>query len=142
MPMNFATGTAALVKVLVDTSVWIEFFRKREPLHTAVLELLDADRVCCTGLILGELMQGAKSERELSVIRDFTSVFPFLPETPQLWEKAGRLSYALRRKGVTVGLADCFIAVSAVDAGAQLFSLDSHFEAIRSTSKLSLFIPS
>lgn len=139
MPMIFATGTAVLAKVLVDTSVWIEFFRKREPLHGAMLELLDADRVCCTGLILGELMQGAKSERELSVIRDFIHVFEFLSETPLLWEKAGRLSYTLRRKGVTVGLADCFIAISANEAGAQIFTLDSHFETIRTALKLSLF---
>ncbi len=139
MPTISATETAALAKVLVDTSVWIEFFRKHEPLHGAVVELLDADRVCCTGLILGELMQGAKSERELLVIRDFTHVFQFLPETPQLWEKAGRLSYTLRRKGITVGLADCFIAVSAAEAGAQLLTLDGHFEAIRSALKLSLF---
>ncbi|MBI1919473.1 MAG: PIN domain-containing protein [Geobacter sp.] len=128
-----------MVKVLVDTSVWIEFFRKRDPVHSSLLELLDADRVCCTGLILGELIQGAKSERELAVIKDFTHVFQFLPETPLLWEKAGRLSYTLRRKGITVGLADCFIAVSAIESGTQLLTLDSHFEAIRSTSKLFLY---
>jgi predicted nucleic acid-binding protein len=95
-----------LANVLIDSSVWIEFFKKREPFHSAVLELMDANRVCCVGLILAELMQGAKSERELSVIRDFTHVFRFLPETPELWAKAGKLSYTLRRKGITVGLAE------------------------------------
>src|SRR6185369_15429951 len=90
------TGMDDLVKVLIDTSVWIDFFRKRQPVHGVVVELLDSDRVCCIGLILGELMQGAKSERELSVIRDFIHVFQFLPESPNLWEKAGQLSYTLR----------------------------------------------
>lgn len=128
-----------MAKVLVDTSVWIEFFRKHEPVHGAVVELLDSGNVCCIGLILGELMQGAKSERELSVIRDFVHVFDFLPESPNLWEKAGQLSFSLRRRGITVGLADCFIAVSATEARARLFSLDNHFETIRNASKLSLF---
>ena len=131
--------TIALAKVLVDTSVWIEYFRRHEPFHGAVLKLLDADLVCCTGLILAELMQGAKSERELSVIANFTHVFEFLPETPRLWEKTGRLSFTLRRKGITVGLADCFIAVSTAEAGAQLFTLDSHFEAIRPLLKFSVY---
>jgi len=130
-----------LAKVLVDTSVWIEFFRRHEPHHGAVLKLLDANLACCTGLILGELMQGARSERELSVIAEFTHVFEFLPETPRLWEKTGRLSFALRRKGLTVGLADCFIAISTAEAGAQLFTLDSHFEAIYSFLKFSVYTP-
>lgn len=128
-----------MAKVLVDTSVWIEFFRRHEPYHGAVLKLLDADLTCCTGLILGELMQGAKSEREISVITNFIHVFEFLPETPRLWEKTGRLSFTLRRKGITVGLADCFIAVSASEAGAQLFTLDSHFESIRTSLKFSVY---
>jgi predicted nucleic acid-binding protein len=131
--------TIALAKVLVDTSVWIEFFRKHEPYHSEALKLLDADLACCTGLILAELMQGAKSERELSVITDFMHVFEFLPETPRLWEKSGRLSYSLRRKGITVGLADCFIAVSTAEANAQLFTIDSHFETIRTLLKFSIY---
>jgi len=130
-----------LAKVLVDTSVWIEFFRRHEPHHGAVLKLLDSNLACCAGMILGELMQGAKSERELSVITEFTHVFEFLPETPRLWEKAGRLSFTLRRKGITVGLADCFIATSAAEAGAQIFTLDSHFEAIRTLLKFSVYTP-
>ena len=128
-----------MARVLVDTSVWIEFFRNHEPYHGAVVALLDTDNVCCIGLILGELIQGAKSEQELSVIRDFLHVFQFLPDSPNLWEQAGRLAYNLRRCGTTVGLADCFIAVSAIEAGAQLFSLDSHFETICGKSNLSLF---
>ncbi|SNB44940.1 PIN domain-containing protein [Geobacter sp. DSM 9736] len=128
-----------MAKVLIDTSVWIDFFRKQQPVHGAVVDLLDSDSVCCIGLILGELMQGAKSERELSVIRDFVHVFQFLPESPSLWEKAGQMAYTLRRKGITVGLADCYIAVAAIEAGAQLFSLDGHFEVIREHSRISLF---
>ena len=101
--------------------------------------LIDEERVCCVGLILAELMQGAKSEKELSVLGDFPHVFPFLPETPQLWEDAGRLSFAMRRKGLTIGLADCFIAKAAAAGRAQLATLDSHFDALRKPAKITLF---
>ena len=101
--------------------------------------LIDEERVSCTGLILAELMQGAKSEKELSVLDDFLHVFPFLPDSPQHWAAAGRLSFSLRRKGVTIGLADCFIAIVAAAANVQVATLDSHFEALRKPAKISLF---
>ena len=33
-------------KILVDTSAWIEFFRKKAPYHNAVLEMIDSRRIC------------------------------------------------------------------------------------------------
>jgi len=120
-----------LGKVLVDTSAWIEFFRKKEPYHAVVLGLIDEDRVCCAGIILGELLQGARSDKELGVLKDFLHVFEFVPETPDLWEKAGELSFALRRKGDPVGLSDCFIAVAAMACDVEILTLDKHFGILK-----------
>lgn len=131
--------TTVLARVLVDSSVWIEFFRKNEPCHGLVSQLIDDEQVVCCGLILAELMQGAKSDKELAVLEDFRHVFPFTPESPELWAAAGRLSYKLRRKGVTVGLSDCFIAVAAASAKIQVATLDSHFEALCQPAGISLF---
>lgn len=47
----------------------------------------------------------------------------------------------MRRKGFTVSLADCFIAVSTAEADAELFTLDSHCEAIRPFLKFSVYTP-
>jgi predicted nucleic acid-binding protein len=124
--------------VLVDTSAWIEFFRKKEPYHAVVLGLVDDDRVCCAGIVLGELLQGAKSDRELKVLKDFLHVFEFVPETPDLWEKAGELSYAMRRKGDPVGLSDCFLAVAAKACGAEILTLDRHFGILKNAVGLNL----
>ncbi len=126
-----------LDKVLVDTSAWIEFFRKKEPYYSIILELIDDDRVCCAGIILAELLQGAKSAHELKVLKEFLHVFDFLHETAALWEGAGELSYALSRKGKSVGLSDCYISVVAVSNNIKLLTLDKHFETIKSEVKLS-----
>lgn len=126
-------------RVLVDTSAWIEFFRKKEPWHSAVLSLMDHGRICCIGVIIAELLQGAKSEKELSVLRDFIHVFEFLPEDVCLWDKAGELSYRLRKAGKSVGLSDCFIATTASINGAELLTNDRHFEVIREDSGLRLY---
>jgi predicted nucleic acid-binding protein len=128
-----------LAKVLVDTSLWIEFFRKHEPYHGVMERLIDNEQICLCGIILAELMQGAKSEKELAVLLNLPQVFSFIPETHQLWAEAGRLAFDLRRKGLTIGLSDCYIAVAAASARAQVATLDSHFTALNKPAGITLF---
>ena len=131
--------TAALAKVLVDSSVWIEFFRKNEPYHGIVSRLMDDERIVCCGLILAELMQDVKSDKELTVLENFLNVFTFVSETPELWAAAGKLSHKLRCKGITVGLSDCFIAVAAASANVPVATLGSHFDMLCKPAGISLF---
>ncbi|MGQ3684143.1 MAG: type II toxin-antitoxin system VapC family toxin [Candidatus Loosdrechtia sp.] len=126
-------------KVLVDTSAWIEFFRKKTPYHKTIAELIDGSRICCTGIVLAELIQGAKSQKEVGVLKEFLYVFDFLPDTTELWEKAGELSSLLRRKGKSAGLSDCYISVMAYTHNARLLTLDKHFESIRKEMKINLY---
>ena len=100
-------------KILVDTSACIGFFRKKDPYYKVILELIDNTKVCCLGIVLAELLQGAKSQKELDVLKEFLFVFDFLPESNEMWRKAGELSYLLRQKGKAVGLSDCYISVVA-----------------------------
>jgi len=137
--MSCGIRTDALAKVLVDTSVWIEFFRKKEPYHRVVSELMDNDSICCLGIVVAELLQGAKSEKELNTIKDFLHVFDFLPEAVESWEKAGELSFLLHGKGRAAGLSDCYIAVAVQAADVRLFTLDKHFSVIRKEIGLNLY---
>lgn len=126
-------------KVLVDTSAWIEFFRRKEPWYGVVSGLMDDRRVCCSGIILAELIQGAKSEKELDVLRDFRHVFEFLEESVDLWQAAGELSNALQRKGKSVGLSDCCLAVSAKAHKVKILTLDKHFDVIKGAAGIGLY---
>ena len=137
--MNCVMETIDLARVLIDTSVWIEFFRQREPYHSMVTKLIDDDQAVCCGIILAELMQGAKSDKELAVLDDFPKVFTFIPETAELWAAAGKLSGKLRRKGITVGLSDCFIATAAASVKVQVATLDSHFEVLGKPAGITLY---
>ena len=125
-------------KVLVDTSAWIEFFRKREPYYSAIGNWMDEDSICCTGLIVAELLQGVKTEKEFGAIKDFLQVFEFLKENKELWEKAGELSFNLGRKGYNVGLSDCYIAVAALENDAWILTLDKHFHLIKNIIAINL----
>lgn len=118
-------------KVLVDTSVWIDFFRKREPCYSKVLKLLDEDRICCLGIVLAELIQGAQSREGIKALKDFTYVFSFLEESAKLWEKAGELAFSLKKSGKQIGLSDCYIAVAANKDKTEILTLDNHFITIK-----------
>ncbi len=126
--------------ILVDTSAWIEFFRKKDPYYQAILEFIDNGRICCVGIVLAELLQGAKSQRELEVLKEFMHVFDFLPESTEMWKKAGELSYLLRQKGKATGLSDCYISITAISNNVPLLTLDRHFETIGKEVELKLYV--
>lgn len=125
-------------RILIDTSVWIEFFKKKEPYFGSVSRWIDQDKICCTGIVLAELMQGAKGEKELVTIKEFLYVFEFLSESKELWEKAGELSFNLTRKGFKPGLSDCYIAVASHGNNVGIMTLDSHFKFIKDLIEIKL----
>lgn len=125
-------------KILVDTSAWIAYLRKKEPHYSQVTALIKQDRVACCGLILAELMQGAKTEKELAGLRNFTQVFEFQQEPTGLWGAAGELSFRLRRSGKTPSLSDCYIAILAQYHNYSILTLDKHFKEITKDLKLDL----
>lgn len=126
-------------KILVDTSAWIEFFKKKEPWHGTVSGLMDDKRICCAGIVLAELIQGAKSEKEIEILRDFRHVFEFLDESVDLWQAAGELSNTLQRKGKSVGLSDCYLAASAKSHQVKILTLDKHFNVIKGVTGIGLY---
>jgi predicted nucleic acid-binding protein len=133
------SGTMSAERILVDTSVWIEYFRNQSAaLVGFVTELVKNSQICVPRIVLAELMQGAKSERELSVIGEFMEAFTILDQTDQTWLKAGRLSYELKRKGKNINLADCYIAVLAQENDCAVLTLDRHFKDIRQHTRLPL----
>jgi len=125
--------------VLVDTSIWIDYFRKQKRVYEELSRLMDETRICLARLILAELIQGAKSDREVTTLNDLPSVFRVLEEGPSTWEKAGLLSYRLKRQGKTASLGDCYIATLANENGVLLFTRDKDFEVIKAVVNLSLF---
>ncbi|MFC1534218.1 PIN domain-containing protein [Thermodesulfobacteriota bacterium] len=117
--------------VLVDTSVWIEYFNNSDSRYGESLEqLLIKGRVAGSGIVLTELLQGAKIEKEFNTIPESMNALPFLETTLNIWIKAGRISFTLRRKGITIPITDIVIASLAIENNCMIFSLDPHFNKI------------
>ena len=127
-------------RVLVDTSVWIEYFRNPESETAATLDgILDDHEVFVPKIVLAELMQGAKSARELAVIGDFLEAFHVIDQSSETWTKAGRLAYDLKKKGKTIHLLDCYLAVLANENGCAIFTLNRHFKEISDIAGIRLW---
>jgi len=117
--------------VLVDTSIWIEYFNKPDSNVGKSLEnLLKKGRVYIAGIILTELLQGAKIEREFESILESVLALPFLETTLNTWIQSGRISFALRKKSITIPITDLVIASLSLENNCKIFTLDLHFNKI------------
>lgn len=126
-------------RILIDTSVWIEYFRDElSSVADKVDQILSEDDVYVPRIVIAELMHGAKSEKELSVIRDFLDAFQIIDQKEDSWIKAGKLAYDLKKRGKTIHLLDCYIAVIAKEFNCKVFTLNRHFKAIQKILKISL----
>ena len=128
--------------VLVDTTIWIEHFRTREfALSPLLVRLREQGHACICGVILAELLQGSRSGKDSDLANSLTGTCRMLPDSIATWKGAGELAAALRRKGLTIGLIDCFLAVLAVEYHAEVLSLDGHFKDIAKHFPLELTRP-
>lgn len=128
-------------RVLIDTSVWIDYFKgKNIQLAEKVDETLTFYEVFVPKIVIAELIQGSKSEKEIKVIEEFLGAFKIIDHTEDTWINAGRLSFAMKRKGFSVNLVDCYIAVLSMENNCKIFSLDEHFKIIKKFSKLEIFL--
>jgi predicted nucleic acid-binding protein len=126
-------------KVLVDTSVWVSYFRGGLPvISERVDRLLAGAEVCVPKIVLAELVQGAKSEREITTIEDFFDALTILDQSPDTWLKAGKLSRQLKNRGITIHLLDCYIAVIAQENACAILTLDEHFKDIQKAIPITL----
>jgi predicted nucleic acid-binding protein len=128
--------------VLIDTSVWIEFFKRRGSLVSIKLrEYLKLNQVCYTGPIAVELYQGAKTHHEIQVIDQLFQTITYIEITRNHYHHAGLISQKAAREGRIFSAIDMILAVVAHDEQLLLFSLDSHFRDISQYCPLSLITP-
>ena len=122
------------MRVLVDSSAWIEFLNGHaSPERDAVRTLIEGDDdVCTCGVVVAEVLQGIRSERSRREVEDLFGQMTLL-EAPGLapYVRAASLYRSLRRRGVTVrSTIDCLVAVLAEEHGCALLARDRDLSAI------------
>ncbi len=110
--------------VLVDTSVFIDFFRGRPVPRFE--ELLLANAIRLSRFVRLELLQGVRKAERRQL--DFVlGGIPTLEMQPGLFKVAESMLGQLRGSGLTIGTIDLLIGAEARTSGCVLYSLDSVF---------------
>jgi len=123
--------------VLVDTSVWIEVFRK--PVGLALDVLVDLDEVVTCLPVVQEVLQGFREEKAFQIAHEAMRSFPTVesPLTQSLFLEAVSLYRTARRQGFTVrSSVDCLIAACALRHDLEVLHADRDFKALSKISAL------
>ena len=123
--------------ILVDTSVWIEMFRK--PKRFSIEEHVSLDDVVTCLPVVQEVLQGFQDEAAYRRAHQAMLSFPMLeaPLEQVIFEDAVRLFRSARRAGITVrSSVDCLIAACALRSDVEILHRDRDFVALARVSAL------
>jgi tRNA(fMet)-specific endonuclease VapC len=117
-------------RILVDTTIWIEFFRGRSKIGDRLESLLMENAVWTCGIVMFEVLQGIKLEGEKNKILGVLAGLPYVEMTKKLWQSASELSIVLKKNGIDLPLSDIFIAAIAIENDLSVYTIDNHFTQI------------
>jgi len=122
---------------LIDTSVWIDYFRDIENASTTkFISMLDRNvPFGLTGIIYQEVLQGAVSEKDFNNLKDYLSTQRFFYPQDEIatHESAAKLFYLCRRKGITIrSTIDCLVAQIAIENNLAILHNDQDYDRIQS----------
>ena len=130
--------------VLIDTTVWIDFFAGRQLPHVVALERLIKNRedICICGIILTEVLQGIRQKGEFRKTKELFNSMIFLPMPYSVFLGAAEIYRTLRRKGITIrNSVDCMIASVAIENDIMLLHNDKDFTPIEKHHNLKVLAP-
>ena len=117
--------------ILVDSSVWIDFFRGTVTPETERLDALLGSELLVVGdLILAEVLQGFSSERDFNHARKLLTALDVVTlGGPEIAIQAARNFRTLRARGVTIRKTiDTLIATRCIESDYALLFSDRDFE--------------
>lgn len=125
-----------MASVLVDTSVWVDYFRKGESPASLLLDLLlNEKKVVLCGIVEMELLQGMRPT-EKEPLSELLTALPCVETERADFQQAGELLRDLRSKGVQIPVTDGIIAALCGRHSLSLLTLDKHFEHVPDIKKL------
>ena len=121
------------VKLIVDTSAYTAFKRN----HQRVVEaLLQGDQVLISPIVLGELYfgfrRGSHLQKNVAELSSFLECTPVqvIPINGITADRYSRVVLELKRQGTPIPTNDIWLAAQALEHGAELLTLDRHFEYV------------
>lgn len=123
--------------VLVDSSVWIAYF-KGDIQSQIINNLLDSNTLCINDLILAELIPSIQHKNEFE-LRDLLLEITAIPLDIR-WHEIIEMQTINLKNGINkVGIADLVIAQQVKNSQVSLYTLDRHFQLMSPLHNFKLF---
>ncbi len=119
--------------VLVDTTVWIDFFNGTpNPKSDQLVSFLEeGEDLAICGVILTEVLQGLRTDNKAKEILDEFESLHYLETNRSAYIHASSIYRGCRKKGLTIRKPiDCIIAATCIESSSFLLHKDTDFDHI------------
>jgi len=110
--------------ILIDTSVWIEFFRRNGDYPARISSLLEIQQVVAFEPVFAELLYGARSRKDRDIITSFWELLPRVDFGSGSLMKAAEMAGREEFLQSAIGLVDALIIQATLDGNYRLWTLD------------------
>ncbi len=117
------------MSVLVDTSIWIEYFRSGN--NSEKLDfLIDENLIVINDLILAELVPSLEVRGQRKLINLLQTITKL--ELTIDWKQIVRFQFQCLKNGLNgIGIPDLILVQNAKQNGCKIYSLDNHFRLMK-----------
>lgn len=125
--------------ILVDSSVWVDFFSSSPGRGGRELRRMieESEPFALAGIVVAEVLQGLT--RDAAVIEQFLAQCDMLePRGFETYREAAAIYRTARARGISLTTIDTLIAAIALEQGASVFTLDQDFSRIARITGLAL----
>ena len=119
--------------MIADTDVLIDFLQGDEPASERIALELDHGQLATTAITRFELLAGARTARQQTIIGQLLAALPCLPLDAHSADRAAEVRRALERQGLSIGMGDSLIVgIVLAHRGVLLTRNRRHFERVPS----------
>lgn len=115
------------MSIIVDTSVWIDYFKGNEKYFDFIQNLLEKNEILTIELIFAELLQGARNKKETEMLKSYYGLIPKV-EIENLCILAGEFSRQEKLISKGIGLIDSCIITATIFSDSRLWTLDKKIQ--------------
>ena len=117
--------------MVIDTSIFIEFLRKKDKTQTSFFKINDSDNLNLSVITLYELLMGATNEQKLKDIKILIQNIKILPFDEEVAYQANSIYQSLKKKNKIIEFRDIFIAATCLVNNQKILTLNKkHFSRI------------
>lgn len=125
-------------KILVDSSVWIDYFNDTNPKSSVLSDLIDNNAICTNDLILVELIPFIKYAGESHLAELLMSITNVRIEID--WDDIIKMQLINLKNGLNkIGIPDLIILQNLIQNDLILFSFDNHFKTMSKFHKFRIY---